>query len=469
MRVVILIFILSCNLSALKSQNSFHINLLSNWNNPNLSKVDGLGSIWNDITGWHDSTSNREYAIAGTGDSIYFFDITNPNQITLVDVEDGKARGAINRDYETFDHFVYCVADQGLAALQIFDLQYLPDSVHKIFESDTLGMNTHSMHIEPASKRLYMCSNKFGRPATFSSAMDILSLENPQKPKFLARLDVPKNINGQPVFNNVHEVITRNDTAYCSAEYQGLFIYDLTNLSQQKLLGVITNYAQAGYNHTSWLDKTGRYIVVNDEVPTGLAAKIFDITDFHNPKLVSLFNSHPKATPHNCFWVNSYIYQSSYQDGVYIWDASDPIHPKVAAFYDTYPQNDTVFNSTYEGCWGVYPFLPSGNIIASDRANGIFVLRPDSTISFLNRTKSQNRRIDFYPNPSIHHLFLDYDPKFFESFQFICYSSIGEIMNVDFEQTTRGSTIDVSKLIPGVYFLFMQSENNIQVEKFVKE
>ena len=76
MRVIALTLILFCNLCILKSQNSFHINLLSNWNNPNLSKVDGLGSIWNEITGWHDGIKNREYAIAGTGDSIYFFDIT---------------------------------------------------------------------------------------------------------------------------------------------------------------------------------------------------------------------------------------------------------------------------------------------------------------------------------------------------------------------------------------------------------
>lgn len=470
MRALALILILFCNLDTLKSQNSFHINLLSNWNNPNLSKVDGLGSIWNEITGWHDGIKNREYAIAGTGDSIYFFDITIPTKISLVAVEDGKARGAINRDYETYGHYAYCVADQGFAALQVFDLQYLPDSVHKVFESDTLGMNTHSMHIESASKRLYMCSNKFGRPATFSSAMDILSLENPEIPTFLARLDVPKKINGQPVFNNVHEVFTRNDTAYCSAEYQGLFIYDLTNLNQQKLLGVITNYAQAGYNHTSWLDKTGKYIVVNDEVPTGLAAKIFDISDFRNPKLLSLFNSHPKATPHNCFWVNNYIYQSSYQDGVYIWDASDPRNPRVAAFYDTYPQNDTIFNPTYEGCWGVYPFLPSGNIIASDRMNGIFVLKPDSTISNVsNDNLTSNIGIHLYPNPSKQELFLNFEGINIEEVKIYCFSAKGERIELEFIDSLYDKSIDIKTLNPGVYFLLIQSEYYSKALKFIKQ
>jgi choice-of-anchor B domain-containing protein len=325
------------------------------------------------------------------------------------------------------------------------------------------------MHIESASKRLYMCSNKFGRPATFSSAMDILSLENPETPSFLGRLDVPKKINGQPVFNNVHEVFTRNDTAYCSAEYQGLFIYDLTNLNQQKLLGVITNYAQAGYNHTSWLDKTGKYIVVNDEVPTGLAAKIFDVRDFNNPKLMSLFNSHPKATPHNCFWVDKYIYQSSYQDGVYIWDASDPENPKVAAFYDTYPQNDTIFNPTYEGCWGVYPFLPSGNIIASDRANGIFVLQPDSTISSTNNDNlSANTTIQLYPNPSRQELFLNFGGIEIKEVKIKCFSAKGEQIDLEFKDSLFDKSIDIKALNPGVYILLFQSENSSKALKFIK-
>ena len=29
-----------------------------------------------------------------------------------------------------------------------------------------------------------------------------------------------------------------------------------------------------------------------------------------------------------------------------------------------------------DGCWGVYPFLPSGNLVASDQNNGLFVLAP---------------------------------------------------------------------------------------------
>jgi hypothetical protein len=38
--------------------------------------------------------------------------------------------------------------------------------------------------------------------------------------------------------------------------------------------------------------------------------------------------------------------------------------------YDTYPTQTTGF----DGCWGVYPFLPSGTILAADITEGLFVL-----------------------------------------------------------------------------------------------
>ena len=45
----------------------------------------------------------------------------------------------------------------------------------------------------------------------------------------------------------------------------------------------------------------------------------------------------------------------------------------VVGSYDTYPQGS---GNGFNGCWGVYPFLPSGNLVCSDIDNGLFVLTP---------------------------------------------------------------------------------------------
>jgi hypothetical protein len=69
---------------------------------------------------------------------------------------------------------------------------------------------------------------------------------------------------------------------------------------------------------------------------------------------------------------------SYYHDGVQVYDISDPMNPVNIAYYDTYTQH-TNYNG-YQGCWGVYPFLPSGIILASDFENGLFVLDGSSLL-----------------------------------------------------------------------------------------
>jgi hypothetical protein len=85
---------------------------------------------------------------------------------------------------------------------------------------------------------------------------------------------------------------------------------------------------------------------------------------------------------HNPFIKDNYIYTSYYQEGVVVFDMTNPDSVKKVAQYDTCPENDTISHgniySGYNGCWGVYPFLPSGTIIALDMNNGLFVLKLDT-------------------------------------------------------------------------------------------
>ena len=44
--------------------------------------------------------------------------------------------------------------------------------------------------------------------------------------------------------------------------------------------------------------------------------------------------------------------------GLEYLDISNPMNPTQIWQYDTYLPNN---HSSYRGCWGVYPYLPSGN------------------------------------------------------------------------------------------------------------
>lgn len=376
----------------------FNLTLLSHWNDTTLKHVDG-DQIWSDVQGWYDPIKQKEYLISGSADSLYFFDITNPSQMILCDVKEGHSRNAINRDYDVYQHYIYCVSDRTspLGALQIFDMQYLPDSVHLVYDDATLGVNTHTVFVDTINAKLYMCTNSVNMWGV--AAMDVLSLRDPEHPTFMTRLYPPSG-----TFSRIHEVFVKNDTAYCSGEGAGLFIYDMRDSANPALIGTIQPpYPQNGYNHSSWLDSTGKYLMFTDE-NQGLGIKVFDVSTISSPDFVTVFNSHSGALPHNAYWKGRFAYASSYEDGVYVYDMQNVANmnfsntPPIAGFFDTYPKNGPGIYNGFHGCWGVYPFLPSGVILASDISEGLFVLQPAVNLA-VEEIHNNILHATVFPNP----------------------------------------------------------------------
>jgi len=366
MKLSRILFFLVISLISLSSEaqkplkhNEFNMFHLSRWDDDSLASngIQTFNSCW----GWYDSTNKREYAILGSIDSTYFFDVTDPFNPVKCDVEAGRGRFSTWRDYDTYGKYCYAVQDASIGSLQIFDMSYLPDSVHKVYDSDSLLYRAHTIFVE--GDRLYCNSvtTNFGT----RRAMQILSLKNPERPKLIGVL-TPPIFGGAPAFNFCHDVHVRNDTAYCSGETSGVYIYDVSNPSNAKLLATITDYPEKGYNHSSWLSDDGNTLIFVDE-NFGLGIKSYDISDFNNIELQSVFRSNVGAVVHNPYIKGDFLYVSYYEDGVYIFDISNPKKPKLTAFFDTYPQNNEGEYNGFYGCWSVYPFLPSGIILASDQ------------------------------------------------------------------------------------------------------
>ncbi len=374
------------------AQQQLNMSLLSNWDDPAIPAA--FYGPYNDCWGYVDS-AGREYAIIGSSEGAYFFDVTDGSNPVMVSFQPSKDQStlAIHRDYKTYQHYCYAVADEGQNSLQIFDLQYLPDSVVKVYDSNVLCKRAHNIFIE--GDKLYLASNAVGN--TFR-AMDVLSLANPVSPTFISTLSNPN-------FSHVHDVFVKNDTAYCSVGYEGLYVYSYVNAASPQLLMSLTSYPEQGYNHSSWLSPDGIHIVMADE-NHGSGLKLVDISDFSNPVIKSVFRSNmlnisppngPNGSiPHNEFIRDNFLFVSYYHEGVQVFDISDPSNPVQFAWYDTYTGH-TDYNS-YIGCWGVYPFLPSGKIIASDMYNGLFIL-DGSVILGSNSPGSPMGSLSAFPNP----------------------------------------------------------------------
>ncbi|MBT3621909.1 MAG: T9SS type A sorting domain-containing protein, partial [Flavobacteriales bacterium] len=51
---------------------------------------------------------------------------------------------------------------------------------------------------------------------------------------------------------------------------------------------------------------------------------------------------------------------------------------------------------SFKGAWGIYPYLPSGNIIVSDMQTGLYIFDCSSSTSIIENTLSNN----IFPNPA---------------------------------------------------------------------
>lgn len=335
--------------------------------------VNSDGVKYSGCWGWYQTSTNKEYAIAASQSGTYWVDVTNPATPTVCAYRVGAHNGATWREVKTYQNYCYVISDDwGINRLQIFDMQYLPDSVHKVHDSQSIFKQGHAHWID--GNKWYVASVTYSN-STFSS-MDVYSLATPSVPVLLRSLDQDY----PSLVNHVHDMFVRNDTVYASCGYDGLYVFKFTALNTFSLISSLTAYPFSGYNHSSALTPDGQTLVFLDEVPAGLPIKVADVSNLSNIQVLQTINQYSNTTPHNPFIVsNQYCFVSAYQDGLQLFDISNPSSPFLAGYFDTYPQAGGNNNSwpnggTYKGQWGAYPFFPSKNIFALDRLNGLFML-----------------------------------------------------------------------------------------------
>ncbi len=345
--------------------------------------------------GWHNPADNREYAILGGTRGNYFIDVTIPSSPVVVDFVPGAAQNSLWRELKTYQHYAYFVSDDANSKLQIADMSFLPDSVHLVYESDSLFTRAHTIFVD--GHYLY-CGGVTRANGLGNYSLCVLDLSNPAQPVLLRSLNQDYTSPGY-----VHDMLVRNDTVYASCGNEGLHIfkYDANNNNFTQL-AAYTNYVQAGYNHSSDLTADGKTLVFTDEVPANTVVKILDVSDLNNLTLMDTIKSNEGATPHNPYIIGKHAVVSYYQDGVVVFDISDPSNVSVSGYFDTDPAHGVNDNFTdahiYQGCWGAYPFLPSGILLASDMQNGLFILDPSSAIGI--KTKPSQTSVKIFPNPS---------------------------------------------------------------------
>ena len=315
----------------------------------------------NDVWGY--AAGGREYALVGLRTGVNIQDVTDPAN----PVDKGTATGVTSgwRDIKTYSTYAY-VTNESNNGIMIIDLSNLATA--SITASDYwdwdptiagLGdLNTcHNLYIDGAGYAyLAGCNLNSG------GILYVDLFTDPANPSYVDK--------GPAIY--AHDVFVDGNRMYTSEIYDGEFgIYNIANKANTIDIGSSTT--PGNFTHNVWTD--GSTAFTTDEIGNGTVGA-YDINDLNNIELLDEFK--PLATvntgviPHNVHLLNGYVVTSHYSDGVVIIDGSVPDNLIEVGNYDTYTGGGTGFN----GAWGAYPFLPSGNILVSDRANGLFVVTP---------------------------------------------------------------------------------------------
>ncbi len=318
------------------------------------SYTEDLSDVW----GWVDSEGN-EYALVGTYSGLSVVDVTDPSNPQ--EVFFGSGAQSIWRDIKTWGNYAY-VSNESFGGVYIVDLSPLPNGEIAVTGNFTGSMypfqSAHNLYIDETGK-MYI----FGADNGSGGAIICDLTEDPMNPVELGRFDT----------YYLHDGMARGDTLWGAAIYAGnLLAIDVSNPSSPDIMGSVST--PGNFTHNAWVSEDGTHVFTTDEVSSGYIGA-YDVTDLSNIIETDKIQTAPgtEVIPHNTHVIGDFLVTSYYTEGITIHDVSRPDNIIEVGHFDTSPGYS---GSGYHGSWGAYPFLPSGNILASDIEEGLYILGP---------------------------------------------------------------------------------------------
>ena len=320
-----------------------------------------LVGVWNergtygDCWGYTDTATGTEYALIcarNEGVSIVDIDQDPPVEVGFLP---GIVAGNDTKDVKLYKNYAIVIAENESA--QVFDISS-PAAPVQVSVIPMPGGGAHNCLVD--GDYLYVIGDHN------TGGLIIYDISNPALPDSISSFT--------PFY--YHDIDIRNDTVCGTGIYgDGIDLIDVSNKTAPSLVTRF-NYAGSGA-HNAEFSYDGNYVFIGDEIgSSGNWTRVFDVSNPGSVTLVSEIIVDPLAAMHNCYVIqDTLLVMGHYTEGVRIWNVVDPVNPFEIAHYDTY----LPANYGYAGCWSVYPYFPSGRIIASDMQTGLYVLQHDVT------------------------------------------------------------------------------------------
>ncbi|GAB5473327.1 MAG: hypothetical protein Mars2KO_14260 [Maribacter sp.] len=344
--------------------------------------VDMDAGRGNDIWGWTDSASGKEYAIMGLDNGTAFIDISDSDNVRYLGKLPTATVSSDWRDIKVYLDHAFVVSEASGHGMQIFDLTRLrtisnpPQTFDADASYDGFG-NAHNIVINEDTGFAYVVGTDRGD--AFNGGAHFINIQDPKNP-------VAAGGYGDNGYSHDAQVVTYNGP---DADYTGREIYIGANENRVVIADVNDKdnpieissvlYPNIKYTHQGWFTEDHRFFILGDEqdeTDFGFQSRtlIFDFMDLDDPYLFLTYLGPTSAIDHNGYVKEEEFFLANYTAGVRVLDIASIEGEDVTeiAFFDTYPSDDT---ARYDGVWSVYPYFTSGKIILSDVSRGLFVIK----------------------------------------------------------------------------------------------
>jgi choice-of-anchor B domain-containing protein len=357
--------------------------------------LDDLGlSFANDIWGWIDPVTSREYAMVGGIEGTVFVDITDPKRPDVVGTLPTHSDEGPRfwRDIKVYADHAYIVSEHTGHGMQVFDLTRLrgvlgdPVTFEEDYDYAEIS-NAHNLNINEDTGFAYLIGSN-----TCDGGLHMVDLQNPAAPEFAGCFSEHGYIHdaqcvvydGPDTEHRGREICFSSAATYYDFSPEGIdntvSVVDVTDKNNPVALDLL-EYEMDGYSHQGWLTPDQKFFLHNDELDevfhdVSTTTRIFDVRDLDDISVRAVTDNGQQSIGHNLYTEGARAYASNYTTGLRIFDTSkvaDGELPEIG-YFDLYPEND---NASFEGgTWSNYPYYNSRSVAVSSIERGLFVLQP---------------------------------------------------------------------------------------------
>ena len=266
----------------------------------------GMGnpSSLNDIWGWTDTGSGREFALVGLRTGTAFVEITDPENVVWLGNLPTHTSDSTWRDIKTYANHAFIVSEASGHGMQVFDLtQLLSVASPPVTFSETAHYpgfgNAHNIVIDEDTGFAFAVGT-----GTCSGGLHMVNIQTPSTPTHAGCFSADGYTHdAQCVVYSGPDADHQGSEICFNSNEDTVTIVDVTNKAAPVQISR-TLYPGTGYTHQNWLTEDQEHLLVDDELDEqsfghNTYTYVWDVRDLDAPLLLGHFASPTAAIDHN--------------------------------------------------------------------------------------------------------------------------------------------------------------------------